>query len=106
MPPGPLKTERFRRAKTGRAGEPGPTPPPPAALLASEKVGRVPRPDGGGRRETRIPDGKEPAVGVDGKTLTDECGERPWREADVEERPDGDAKEALDVLDAFECVWW
>ena len=69
--PGPLKMDRFRRAKTGRLGEPGMTV---NALLPSEasNPGSVPNPEGGGRRETRIPDGKLPVVGVEGKTLTEE----------------------------------
>lgn len=102
--PGPLKTERFRLAKTGRAGDAGRTP---KGDLVSAKVGKVPSADGGGRRETRILDGKDPAVGVDGKTFTDECGERPIRELEAEESADGDATEALDVLEALECeCWW
>lgn len=77
-------------------------------FLDSAKVGSEPRPDGGGRRATRIEDGKVPALGVDGSTLTDECGERASREPDVDDSPDGDATDALEVLDAFEweCWWW
>lgn len=79
----------------------------PNALLASEKPGSEPSPEGGGRRETRTPEGMEPPVGVDGRTLTDECGDLAIREPDADERPDGDAREALDVLEAFEWVcWW
>ena len=100
---GPLNTDRFLLAKTGRAGEPGPATP--KALLASEKVGRVPRAEGGGRRDTRIPDGKVPPVGVDGKTLTDECGERANLEPEADDRPDGEASEVLDVLEALEWLW-
>lgn len=62
----------------------------------------MPRPEGKGRRWTRMPDGKLPVVGVEGRTLTLECGERPSREPDVEERPDGEAREALLVLEALE----
>lgn len=102
--PGPLKTDRFLLAKTGRAGEPGMTPG--KADLASEKTGSVPRADGGGRRETRMLDGNEPAVGVEGKTLTEECGDRAMREPEADESPDGDATESLEVLDAFECECW
>lgn len=51
-------------------------------------------------------DGKVPAVGVEGKTLTEECGERPSREPEVDESPDGEAKEALLVLEALEWEWW
>lgn len=68
--PGPLKTERLRLAKTGRPGELGAKFP--KAFLASLNAGRVPKPVGTGRRLTRIPEGKEPAVGVDGRTLTEE----------------------------------
>lgn len=85
--PGPLKTERFLRAKTGRPGEPG----MPKALLASLNAGREPRPDGGGRLETRMPEGKDWPVGVEGRTLTEAWGERPMREPEAEERPEGDA---------------
>lgn len=98
--PGPLNTDRFLLANTGRAGDPGMTPGNDD--LASEKTGSVPRAEGGGRRETRMFDGNEPVVGVEGRTLTEECGDRAMREPDAEERPDGEATEALDVLDAFE----
>lgn len=101
--PGPLKIERFRLANTGRLGDPGKALKAP---LASAKAGRGPSPDGGGRRETRIPDGKVPDVGVEGNTLTDECGDRPRREPEADESPDGDAREALEVLEALECVCW
>ena len=96
--------ERLRRAKTGRLGEPGTLV---NAAFESEKPGSVPIPAGSGRRWTRMPDGNVPAVGVDGKTLTHECGERPSREPDVEDIPegDGDAREALLVLDALEWEW-
>lgn len=102
--PGPLKTERFLRAKTGRLGEPGMTL---NALLASEvlKAGSVPKPEGGGRRETRIPDGKLPVGGVEGRTRTEVCGDRAIRDPEAEERPDGEARDALEVLDAFEWLW-
>ena len=98
--PGPLKTERFRLAKIGIAGDPGAMLE--KVFLASAKVGRLPSEDGGGRRDTRMPDGNDPVVGGDGKILTDACGERAMREPDAVDRPDGDASEALDVLDAFE----
>src|ERR1700761_7888614 len=67
--PGPLKTLRLRLAKTGTPGEPGMAAGANAFLASDDgKVGSVPRPVGGGRRETRIPDGKEPVVGVEGRT--------------------------------------
>lgn len=47
-----------------------------------------------------------PVVGVDGNTLTELCGDLPSLEPDAEERPEGDAMELLDVLDALECVCW
>lgn len=98
--PGPLKTDRFLLAKTGRAGDPGITPG--NADLASEKTGSVPSAEGGGRRDTRILDGKEPAVGVEGRTLTEECGDRAIRDPEAEESPDGEATESPEALDALE----
>jgi hypothetical protein len=83
-------------------GEPGIAPA--NAPLASEKVGKAPNPVGGGRRDTRMPDGKFPEVGVEGSTLTDAWGDRPILDPDAEESPDGDARDALEVLEAFECV--
>ena len=103
MPPGPLKTERLRRAKMGRLGEPGMLL---KATFCSENCGSVPREPGSGRRWTRMLDGNVPVVGVEGRTLTEECGERPRREPEAEERPDGDASEALLVLEALEWEWW
>jgi hypothetical protein len=103
MPPGPLKTDRFRRVKTGRLGEPGMLV---KAALVSENWGSAPKADGRGRRCTRMLDGNVPVVGVEGRTLTEECGERPRREPDVEDRPDGEASEALLVLEALEWEWW
>lgn len=100
--PGPLNTDRFLLVKTGSAGEPGTLA---KGDLPSVKTGNVPSADGGARRETRILDGSAPPVGVAGRTLTDECGERA-RRAEAVERPDGDATEALEVLEAFECEWW
>jgi len=98
---GPLKTERFRRVKTGNPGDPGTEVNVP---FASEKEGRLPSPEGGGRRETRMPDGNAPPVGVEGSTLTEACGDLPSREPDADDNPDGDASEALDVLEALEWV--
>lgn len=100
---GPLKTERFRRAKTGRPGDAG------VALallkaLASLKAGRVPRVEGGGRRETRMPEGKALLVGVAGRTLTELCGDLACREPEAVLRPEGLARLVLEVDDAFERV--
>ena len=97
-----MKTDRFRRAKTGKLGEPGPTLP--NTPLASAKVGNVPRLPGGGRLLTLIPEGKWPPVGVAGSILTEECGERAIREPDADDRPDGEASDALEVLLVLECV--
>jgi len=60
--------------------------------------------DGGGRREIRMPDGNVLEVGVDGRTFTELCGDLPRREPDVDDKPEGEATELLEVLDAFECV--
>ena len=81
---------------------------PPNIDVPSPNAGSVPRPPGGGRRLTRIPDGKGPVVvGVDGKTLTELCGERASRDPEAELRPEGEAIDAEDVLEALECVcWW
>ena len=63
--------------------------------------------DGGGCLWKRSPAGRVPVVGVAGNTLTELCGDRPSLDPEAEERPEGDAIELLDVLDAFECVcWW
>jgi hypothetical protein len=107
-PIGPLKTERLRLAKTGRPGEPGPKFRLKGPLLPSEdgRLGNVPRAPGGGRRDTRMPDGKEVPVGVAGNTFTDACGERPSRDPDAEDRPDGEARDALLVLEALLWVCW
>lgn len=101
---GPLKTERFLRAKTGRPGDDGAGRAPKAFLPSAPNFGRVPMSEGGGLRDIRIPDGNVEEVGVEGKTFTELCGDLPKREPEVEDRPEGDAIEALDVLDAFECV--
>lgn len=106
---GPLKTERFLRANTGRPGEPGAiaSPPAPKALnFVSAKEGRVPRPEGGGLRETRIPDGNVVFVGVAGNNLTELCGDLPGRDPEVALRPEGLARLVLDVDEALECVCW
>ena len=103
--PGPLKTERFRRAKTGRPGEPRGMLP--KVGFASLKTGRLPSVEGGGRRETRMPDGNDWPVGVEGSTFTDACGERPILDPEAEETPEGETIDALDVEEALECVcWW
>jgi hypothetical protein len=103
---GPLKTERFLRAKIGRPGELGPMPPPPNVDLLSAKEGRVPRAEGGGLRDTRIPDGKIVLVGVAGSIFTELCGDLGCRDADVVLKPEGLARLALEVDEAFECVCW
>jgi hypothetical protein len=55
-----------------------------------------------GARTTRILVGKDGFVGVAGSTLTDECGDLAlWPETETA----GDAIEAEDVDDAFECEW-
>lgn len=100
---GPLKTERFRLAKTGRPGEAGAVLALPNAL-ASEKAGKVPRDDGGGRRETRIPEGNAGFVGVAGRTLTELCGDLPCREPEAVLKPEGLAILVLEVDEAFESV--
>jgi hypothetical protein len=102
LPIGPLKTERFLRAKTGRPGEAGPKPPPPSVFFASWNPGRVPRLEGSGRRETRMPEGKVPFVGVAGNILTEACGERGIREPEAILTPDGLAMLALEVDDALD----
>lgn len=99
---GPLNTERFLLANTGRAGDPGPKAE--KVDLLSANVGSVPSDEGGGRRETRMPDGSDPEVGVEGSTLTDEWGDLAIREPEAEERPEGDAIDALDALEVFEWV--
>jgi hypothetical protein len=73
----------------------------------------------GARRAKRIPEGKVVAVGVPGatRTLTTELeeeagpwGERPvrwWEEAPPPVVVEGEAREALEVLEAleWECLW-
>ena len=58
----------------------------------------------GGWRLTLMPDGKVPGVGVEGRTLTEWCGDLARREPEADERPEGEAMDALDVLEALECV--
>lgn len=100
---GPLKIERFLRANTDKPGELGPAAGPPKALLASLNAGRVPRVDGRGLRETRIPEGNVGFVGVAGNILTELCGDLPARrDPDAVLIPDGLARLALDVDEAFE----
>ena len=96
----------MRLANTGRLGLPGPTPKAPFISLPAN-TGKVPSPPGGGRRETRIPEGKFVPAGVDGKTLTLACGDRPIFDPEALEMPDGEAREALAllVLDALLCEW-
>lgn len=78
----------------------------PKALRPSGKlVVRSDISEGGGLREKRIPDGML-AVGVEGSTLTELCGDLPSREPDADDSPEGDAMEALEVLEAFECECW
>jgi hypothetical protein len=72
--------------------------------LPSAKEGRVPRAEGGGLRETRMPDGKIVLVGVAGSIFTELCGDLPSRGPDVVLSPEGLARLVLDVDDAFECV--
>lgn len=101
---GPLKTERFLRAKTGRPGELGPNAPAPNGAFASANTGSVPRAEGGGLRDMRIPDGNPVLVGVAGSIFTELCGDLPCRDPDVVLKPEGLARLVLDVDDAFECV--
>ena len=51
-----------------------------------------------------MPEGKDWPVGVEGRTLTEACGERPMREPEADERPEGEAMEALEVEEALEWV--
>ena len=97
---GPLKTLRFRLAKTGKLGEPG-ARLLKVFLLGSANVGRLPSAPGGGRLLTRTPDGKVPFVGVAGRTLTEVCGDRASREPEADDKPDGEATELLLVLEAL-----
>lgn len=98
-----MKIERFLRANTDKPGELGPAAGPPKALLASLNAGRVPRVDGRGLRETRIPEGNVGFVGVAGNILTELCGDLPARrDPDAVLIPDGLARLALDVDEAFE----
>lgn len=53
-----------------------------------------------------MPEGRLPMTGVEGRTLTELCGDLPSREPEAEERPEGEAMEALDVLEALECECW
>lgn len=81
----------------------------PNAPFASElKAGKVPKSPGGGRRWNLTPDGKVLFVGVEGRTLTELWGDLPPSlDPDVDDIPEGEATEALEVLDVFECVcWW
>jgi len=103
---GPLNTERFLRANTGKPGELGPNPPAPKLDFDSAKEGRVPRAEGGGLRETRIPDGNVLFVGVAGSNFTELCGDLPGRDPEVVLRPEGLARLVLDVEEALECVCW
>jgi hypothetical protein len=74
--------------------------------FVSAKEGRVPKPEGGGLRETRIPDGNVVFVGVAGNNLTELCGDLPGRDPEVALRPEGLARLVLDVDEALECVCW
>lgn len=47
---GPLKTDRFRRAKTGKPGDEGGGMDPKAPFASAPSVGRDPMSEGGGRR--------------------------------------------------------
>lgn len=105
--PGPRNTLLFLRAKTGRPGLGG-APPLANALRASLlKVGKDPRLPGTGRREMRIPLGKEPVVGVEGRTLTEVWGERATREVLEPLRAEGEAmeREFEEVEEALEREW-
>jgi len=102
---GPLKIERFLRAKTDKPGELGPAAGPPKADLASLNAGKAPRFEGRGLRETRIPEGNVGFVGVAGNILTELCGDfPPRRDPEAVLSPDGLARLALDVDEALECV--
>ena len=58
--------------------------------------------EGGGRREKRMPEGML-VVGVEGNIFTELWGDLPpSRDPEAEDSPEGDAMEALDVLEAFE----
>lgn len=89
---GPLKGLRFRFAKM-RPGDGGGTVPNAAPPSLS------------GARTTRMLEGKVEDVGVAGRTLTDECGDRvlcAWLEIETV----GEVIEAEEVEDALEWEWW
>lgn len=94
---GPLKGLRFRFAKM-RPGDGGAmllnAAPPSLSSLS-------------GARTTRMFVGKELPVGVAGRTLTEEWGDlvRVWC-AWLETETAGETREAEEVEEAFECVWW
>lgn len=104
---GPLKTDLLRLAKIGSPGDEGGGMALKAFLASPAKLGKAPNEPsspGGGRRWNLMPDGKVLVVGVEGSTLTELCGDLPSREPEVFETADGDATDALDVLEALECV--
>lgn len=88
-------------AKTGSPGDEG-AGAAFQALRPSPKAGKDPIFVGGGRLENLIPEGKLPPTGVDGRTLTELCGDLPSLDPEAEDSPDGDAMDALDVLEALE----
>lgn len=104
---GPLNGLLFRFAKT-RPGEGGAMPMPPNAAPPSPvsrvRAGMLRGPSGA--LTTRIFVGKEEFVGVAGSTFTLECGDLGvlWCPETVE--TEGETREADDVEEALECVWW
>lgn len=60
--------------------------------------------DGGGRRDTRMPEGKVLLVGVAGRTLTELCGDLPCRDPEAVLSPEGLAMLVLEFEEALERV--
>ena len=66
----------------------------------------MPKAEGGGRRDTRMPEGKVLLVGVAGRTLTELWGDLPCRDPEAVLSPEGLAMLVLEFEEALERVCW